>query len=93
MTKTELVSKMAEKSGLTKKDTEKALNAFIESIEEALKKGEKVQLIGFGAFGVRNRAERKGVNPQTRKEIVIPASKAPAFKAGTELKKTVSGQV
>jgi DNA-binding protein HU-beta len=92
MNKTELVGKIAEKSNLTKKDSEKALNAFIESVIETLKNGDKVQLTGFGTFEVHDRAERKGRNPQTGKEIVIPATKAPAFKAGTELKKVVSGQ-
>ena len=93
MNKSELVSKIAEKSGLTKKDSEKALDAFVESVMETLQKGDKVQLVGFGTFEIRNRAERKGRNPQTGEEITIPATKAPAFKAGAELKKAVSGQV
>ena len=89
MNKTELIASMAEKSQLSKKDAEKALNAFIESVEEALAKGDKIQLVGFGTFEVRERAERKGRNPQTREEIVIPASKAPVFKAGKALKEAV----
>jgi len=92
MNKNELVSKIAEKSGLTKKDSEKALDAFVGSVAEALQKGDKVQLVGFGTFEIRDRAERKGRNPQTGEEITIPATKAPAFKAGAELKKVVSGQ-
>ncbi|MGF7396246.1 HU family DNA-binding protein (plasmid) [Thermoanaerobacterium thermosaccharolyticum] len=92
MNKTELVSKIAEKSGLTKKDSEKALDAFVESVMETLQKGDKVQLVGFGTFEIRDRAERKGRNPQTGEEITIPATKAPTFKAGAELKKAVSGK-
>lgn len=90
MNKTELVTKIAKKSGLTKKDSEKALNAFIDVIQEVLKQGDKVQLVGFGTFEVRERAERKGRNPQTGEEITIAATKAPAFKAGAELKKAVN---
>lgn len=85
--KSELVKRMAEKSKLTKKDTELALNAFIESIEDALENGEKVQLVGFGSFEVRDRKARQGRNPQNPEEIIeIPASKSPAFKAGKNLK-------
>jgi DNA-binding protein HU-beta len=90
MNKSDLVSSIAEKSDLSKKDAEKALNAFVESVEEALAKGEKVQLVGFGSFEVRERAERKGRNPQTREEITVPASKAPVFKVGKALKDTVN---
>ena len=86
MNKTELVAAIAEKSGLTKKDAEKALVAFTESVEDALKKGDKVQLVGFGTFEVKNRAARTGINPQTKKPIKIAASKAPTFKAGKALK-------
>ena len=86
MNKTELIAAMAEKSGLTKKDSEKALAAFVESVEGALKSGEKVQLVGFGTFEVKNRAARTGINPQTKKPVDIKASKAPAFKAGKALK-------
>ncbi len=86
MNKTELIAAMAEKSGLTKKDSEKALLAFVESVEGALKQGEKVQLVGFGTFEVKSRAARTGINPQTKKPVKIAASKAPAFKAGKALK-------
>ena len=86
MNKTELVAAMAEKSELTKKDAEKALSAFLETVEDALKKGDKVQLVGFGTFEVKNRAERTGINPQTKKPVKIKASKAPSFKAGKALK-------
>jgi DNA-binding protein HU-beta len=88
--KADLITKMAEKSDLTKKDTEKALNAFVDSVQEALKQGERIQLVGFGTFEVRERAERKGRNPQTKEEITIPASKAPVFKAGKALKDIVN---
>lgn len=90
MNKQELVSSVAEKSGLTKKDSEKAVNAVFTSVEEALAKGEKVQLVGFGTFEVRERAARKGRNPQTGAEIEIAAAKVPAFKAGKALKDSVS---
>ncbi|SMB86435.1 bacterial nucleoid protein Hbs [Desulfonispora thiosulfatigenes DSM 11270] len=90
MNKTELISSVAEKSGLTKKDAEKAVNAFFTSIEETLKSGEKVQLVGFGTFEVRERKERVGRNPQTNEEIKIPAAKVPAFKAGKNLKEAVA---
>lgn len=91
MNKTELVSKMAEKSLLTKKDAEKALNAFMESIQEALVSGEKVQLVGFGTFETRERAARKGRNPKNpQQEIDIPASTVPAFKAGKSLREAVN---
>ena len=88
--KTELVSSVAEKSGMTKKDAEKALNAVFESIEDALKGADKVQIIGFGTFEVKAREERKGRNPQTGAEITIPASKTPVFKAGKGLKELVN---
>ena len=88
--KTELVSSVAEKSGMTKKDAEKALNAVFESIEDALKGADKVQSIGFGTFEVKAREERKGRNPQTGAEITIPASKTPVFKAGKGLKELVN---
>ena len=86
MNKTELVAAIDEKSGLTKKDAEKALSAFTESVEDALKAGDKVQLVGFGTFEVKNRAARTGINPQTKKPVKIAASKAPAFKAGKAFK-------
>ena len=90
MNKTDLISSIAAKSGLSKKNSESALNAFISTVEETLKAEEKVVLVGFGTFEVRERAERKGRNPQTREEIVIPASKAPVFKAGKGLKDIVN---
>jgi DNA-binding protein HU-beta len=92
MNKTDLINSIAAKSGLSKKNSEAALNAFISSVEEALVNDEKVVLVGFGSFEVRERAERKGRNPQTKEEIVIPASKAPVFKAGKVLKDKVNGR-
>ena len=86
MTKAELVSKIAEKGDYTKKDAEKAVKAFTDVITKALKKGEKVQLVGFGTFEVVKRAAREGRNPQTGKAMKIKASKAPKFKAGKALK-------
>lgn len=86
MNKTELVAAIAEKSGISKKDAEKALGAFVETVSEELKKGGKVQLIGFGTFEVRERAARTGINPQTKQTIEIAASKNPVFKAGAALK-------
>ncbi|NLI60352.1 MAG: HU family DNA-binding protein [Clostridiales bacterium] len=90
MNKAELIAAVAEKSELTKKDAEKAVNSIVSVITETLGAGERVQLVGFGTFEVRDRAERKGRNPQTREEIVIPASKAPVFKAGKALKDAVN---
>jgi len=81
---------MAEKAGLTKKETETFLKAFIDSVEEALSNGEKVQLVGFGTFETRERAARTGRNPRTKEEIQIPASKVPVFKAGKEFKDIVN---
>lgn len=89
MNKADLVTSVAEKSGLSKKDSEAAVNAFVAAVEEGLVKGEKVTLVGFGTFEVRKRAARKGRNPQTKKEISIPASAAPVFKAGKGLKEKV----
>lgn len=89
MNKTDLVNQVATKTGMTKKDADKAINAFFESVEGALKAGDKVQLIGFGTFEVRDRQERKGRNPQTGEEITIAATKVPAFKAGKALKDSV----
>jgi len=88
--KSELITSMAEKSKLTKKDAEVALKAFIESVEEALEKGEKVQLVGFGTFETRERAARVGRNPKTKEEIQIPESTVPVFKAGKEFKDKVN---
>lgn len=90
MNKSELVSKIAEKSGMQKKNAELALNSFMESVKEALANNDKVQLVGFGTFEVKHREERKGRNPQTKEEITIPASNAPTFKAGKELKESVN---
>ena len=91
MNKTELINSIASKSGLSKKNSEAALNALMASVEDALVEGDKVVLVGFGTFEVRQRAERKGRNPQTKEEIVIAASKAPVFKAGKGLKDKVNG--
>ncbi|AHM55554.1 DNA-binding protein HU [Peptoclostridium acidaminophilum DSM 3953] len=91
MNKAELVAKMAEKSNLTKKDAEAALNAFMKTVEDALISNDKVQLVGFGTFEVRERAARTGRNPRNpEQEIEIPASKAPVFKAGKGLKEIVN---
>ena len=90
MNKAEWIANVAATAGLTKKDAEKAINAFIENVEGALKKGDKVQLVGFGTFEVREIAERTGRNPRTRKEIKIPACKKPAFKVGQGLKNAVN---
>ena len=91
MNKSDLVAAMAAKTGDTKKSAEETLNAFVDVVTEALVKGDKVQLVGFGSFEVRKRAARKGRNPQTKEEIKIPASKAPVFKAGKALKDLVNG--
>ena len=90
MNKAELVSAIAEKAELSKKDAEKGLKAFMNVVTEELTKGGKVQLVGFGNFEVADRKERKGHNPQTKKQITIPASKAPKFKAGKALKDAVN---
>ena len=90
MNKTELVAAMAEQADMTKKDAEKALTAFTEVVAKELKKGGKVQLVGFGTFEVAKRAAREGRNPQTGKSMKIAASKAPKFKAGKALKDVVN---
>lgn len=90
MNKAELVAAIAEKTELSKKDSEKALKAFTEVVEEELKKGEKIQLVGFGTFEVVSRAAREGVNPITKKPMKIAASKAPKFKAGKALKDSIN---
>ncbi len=90
MNKTELVAAIAEKTELTKKDAEKALKAFTEVVAEELKKGEKIQLVGFGTFEVTERAAREGRNPITGETIKIAASKAPKFKAGSQLKDSIN---
>ncbi len=89
MNKADLVTKVAESTELSKKDVSKAVEAVFESISEALHLGEKVQLVGFGNFEVRERSARKGRNPQTGEEIEIPASKVPAFKPGKALKEGI----
>ena len=90
MNKQELISGMSEKTNMSKKDMGAALEAFMDVVREELKAGGKVQLVGFGTFEVFERAERKGRNPQTSEEILIPASKAPKFKAGKALKDYVN---
>lgn len=89
MNKTELINAVAETSGLTKKDSEVALNAILDTIQNAMKSGDKVQLVGFGSFEVKERAARTGKNPATGATIEIPASKAPTFKAGKALKDAI----
>ena len=90
MNKTELVAAMAEQTNLSKKDAEAALKAFVDVVSEELKKGEKVQLVGFGTFEVSERAAREGRNPQTGKTMTIAACKAPKFKAGKALKDAIN---
>ena len=90
MTKADLITKIAEKSELSKKDSEKAVNAAFDTIVETLVSGEKVQMVGFGVFDVKERGARIGRNPKTREEIEIPASKIPFFKAGKALKDAVA---
>ena len=90
MNKAELVAALAAKTGDTKKAAEASVDAVVAVIKEALVKGDKVQLVGFGSFEVRKRAARKGRNPQTKEEIKIPASKAPVFRAGKPLKDLVN---
>ena len=89
--KADLIDGVASKSGLTKKDATAAVEALFEVVTETLASGERVQIIGFGSFEVRDRAARKGRNPQTGEEIEIPATKVPAFKAGKGLKDSVKG--
>ena len=90
MNKTELIAAMAEQAGVSKKDAEKTLKAFTDVVAAELKKGEKVQLVGFGTFEVSERAAREGRNPQTGKTMKIAASKAPKFKAGKALKDSIN---
>ena len=92
MNKTELINAVAEASELSKKDATKAVDSVFDTILDALKNGDKIQLIGFGNFEVRERSARKGRNPQTGEEIDIPASKVPAFKPGKALKDAVAGK-
>ena len=90
MNKAELIAAVAENTGLSKKDSEKAVNATFETITTALEQGEKVSLVGFGAFDVKERAARMGRNPRTKEEVEIPASRVPQFKAGKALKDAVA---
>jgi len=92
MNKAELIAAVAEKSGFSKKDAEKVLNSTLETITDALKAGEKVQMVGFGAFEAKERAARMGRNPKTKEEIEIPASRVPVFKAGKALKDVVDNR-
>ena len=90
MTKADLINVVAQKAGFTKKDSEIAVSAVLEAVTEALAGGDKVSLVGFGTFEVKNRAERKGINPRTKEEISIAASKLPSFKAGKALKDAIA---
>ncbi len=90
MTKTELIAEVALKAGLSKKDAEKAVNAAVDTITEALVKGDKVTLVGFGGFETKQREARMGRNPKTKEAIEIPASRGPVFKAGKALKDKVA---
>jgi len=90
LTKKELADEVAKKASLTKKDAEAAVEAVLESITKTLKKGQKVQLVGFGTFEVRRRKARTGINPQTKAKIKIAASKAPAFRPGKSLKDAIA---
>lgn len=92
MNKTELIAALSEKAELTKKDAEKALNALVDVITDALVAGEKVQIVGFLSAEVKDRPEREARNPQTKEAITIPASKAPVFKAGKSLKDAVNAK-
>ncbi|MBO5784375.1 MAG: HU family DNA-binding protein [Clostridia bacterium] len=89
MNKTDLIAAVAAETGLTKKDSELAVNAFVNQVTEALKKGDKVSVVGFGTFEVKHRNARVGRNPKTKETINIPASKAPAFKAGKQFKESI----
>jgi DNA-binding protein HU-beta len=90
MNKTDMIAAIADKAGLTKKDAEKALKAFTDTVSEELAKGGKVQLVGFGTFEVSERAARAGINPHTRQPLDIKASKSPKFKAGKALKDAIN---
>ena len=89
MNKTELIAAVAEKSGLSKKDADNAVNAMLDAVVETLAQGDKVQIVGFGTFEVRSRSERQGRDPRTNNHITIPASKSPAFKACKAFKDAV----
>ncbi|MFB5662148.1 HU family DNA-binding protein [Alteribacillus sp. HJP-4] len=90
MNKTDLINSVSEQADISKKDASKAVDAVFDSITDSLKKGDKIQLVGFGSFEVRERAARKGRNPQTGEEIKIPATKNPAFRPGKQLKDAVN---
>lgn len=90
MNKAELIAVISQKAGITKKDAEKSLVAFIETVTETLKKGEKVSLVGFGTFEAKTRAAREGINPRTKEKIKISATKTPGFKAGKALKEEIN---
>ena len=90
MTKTELVSVVADKAGLTKTDADRAVKALLDAVSDCLKSGDKLSLVGFGTFSVSQRAARKGKNPQTGAKIDIPAAKTPRFKAGKSLRDSVN---
>lgn len=90
MKKTEVISRVAEKAGLKKIEAEKAVDAFLATIEEGLKAGEKIAFVGFGSFEVTQRSAKKGRNPQTGKEMTIPAAKVPKFRPGKGLKDAVA---
>lgn len=92
MNKSELVKSLAEKAEITQKDAAKALDAMVETIQQVLASGEKVQIIGFGSFEVRDRKERKVISPATKEEIIVPATRVPAFKPGKSLKEAVAAQ-
>ncbi len=92
MNKNELVAAVAERAGLTRRDSERAVNAFLEAIQDALAEGDKVSLVGFGTFEVRERGARVGRNPQTGETVRIPATKVPAFRAGKGLKLVIDGR-
>lgn len=92
MNKSELVGRVAEVAGLTKKDTEKVINAFVDVVQQALAKGEPVGILGFGTFLVRERAAREGRNPRTGQSIQIPATKVPVFRPGRNLRVAVGGE-
>ena len=90
MTKADLITVVAQKTNLSKKDSDKAVAAVLDAITETLAAGEKVSLVGFGTFEVKERVAREGINPRTKEKIIIPASKLPSFKAGKALKEEVS---
>jgi DNA-binding protein HU-beta len=92
MTKAELIDAVAEKTGLTKKESDAAVTAWVGAITESLAAGENVALVGFGTFEVRERASRMGINPRTKEQLEIPASRLPAFKAGKQLKEAVAAE-